>query len=317
MSLSSDPQEFLWATKYRPKTVAETILPSVVKQQFEGFVSAGEIPNLILTGPSGVGKTTVAKALCEQMGKQFLFINGSLNGGIDTLRVEIEQFVNTVSFGNGHKVVVLDEVDGSSPALQQALRAFTEDFSKNASFILTANAKNKITDAIQSRCTCIDFVIPSGEKVKLLKEFLERVEGILTAEGVEYDMKPLATFIAQRFPDMRKVLSELQRWSLSGKISVNVLASTASEDDLDGLFDALKAKKWDAMRTWVAEHSDIDSTALLQAFYRATKKKVVMSSIPQIVIDMADSLYHLQFCPDHEIELVAFFTKVMSSASFK
>lgn len=312
-----DPNQFLWATKYRPNKIDDIVLPKDLKAMFQGFVNKKDFQNLILVGKAGVGKTTVAKALCNQLDRQFLFINGSLNGLIDTLRTKIEQFVQTVGFGSGRKVVIIDEVDGSSSALQDALRSFTEQYDSNAAFIMTANSRHKIIEPLLSRCTPVEFLIPTTERLPLLKEFLSRIENILQQEQVEYDLAAVASYVNSCFPDMRKALTGLQRFAATGKITSAILSNTASDSDLDALWEMLKAKKWDSMRNWMGEHKDIDASVLLRSVYDGAKKRLVASSVPQVVLDMSDALFHLQFCPDHEIELVAFFTRMMNGAIFK
>lgn len=316
-NVTFDPNQFLWATKYRPTTIGEIILPKSTKALFQSFVDNNKMQNLTLVGRAGIGKTTVARALCQQMGSQYLFINGSLNGLIDTLRNQIGQFVSTVGFGSGRKVVIIDEVDGASNALQDALRSFTEQFDMNAVFFLTANSRHKIIEPLLSRCTPVEFMIPDSERMGLLKEFLIRIEEILKLEGVEYDLPAVGKYVNACFPDMRKALTGLQRFASTGRITSGILANTATDSDLEELWEVLKAKKWDSMRMWVGQHKDIDASILLRSVYDGAKKKLVASSVPQVVLDMSEAMFHLQFCPDHEIELVAFFTRMMNSAVFK
>lgn len=312
-----DPNQFLWAIKYRPSKVSDIILPKKSKDLFQSFVDKGNIQNITLIGNAGVGKTTVARALCSELNLQYMFINGSLNGLIDTLRTQIGQFVQTVSFGSGRKIVIIDEVDGASNALQDALRSFSEQYDSNAAFILTANSRHKIIKPLLSRCTPVEFIIPDSERIGLLKEFLIRVQSILDQEGVEYDLAAVGKYVNACFPDMRKALTGLQRFASTGKITSAILANTASDSDLEELWESLKSKKWDAMRTWVGSHKDIDPNILLRSIYDGIKKRVIASSVPQVILDMSDTMFHLQFHPDTEIELVAFFTRMMSSVNFK
>lgn len=313
--ISTNTNEFLWVEKFRPKTVEETILPSTLKRTFQTFVDQKKIPNLLLNGGAGIGKTTVAKAMCNELDCDVLFINASLNGNIDTLRNEISQFASTMSFKSGRKIVFLDEADALTEATQKGLRGFMEEFASNCGFILTCNFKNRIIDPLHSRLSIIDFSIPKEEQPKLAMEFFKRMEEMLAAENVEYDKEAVVALIKQHFPDWRRVIGELQRYSATGYINTGVLA-TVKDQDFDELVGLLKSKKWNEMRKWVGEHTDIEPNALLRRFYDQSKIAIKASSIPTLVLLLAETQYKLQFSADPEICMAAFLTQVMSEISF-
>lgn len=315
--ISFDPKEFLWTTKYRPSTVAEVILPADLKATFQGYVDDKNIPNLLLCGGPGSGKTTVAKAMCSQLNIDWLMINGSMNGNIDTLRTTIQDFASTVSLNNGRKMVIVDEADYLTPQTQAAMRGFMEDFASNCGFILTCNLKNRVIDALHSRCAVIDFVIPTTERSKLAMEFLARIESILKAEKVEYQESVLIQLISNHFPDWRRVLSELQRYSRTGAINTGVLAVGVDDKSFRLLIADIKGRKWNEMRKWVGEHRDMEPIVFLRKFYDQAQEVVVQSTIPALVLLLAETQYKLQFSADSEICLVAFLTQVMSEVQFK
>ena len=302
--------EFLWVEKYRPKTVAETILPDAMRESFQMFVDQGQVPNLLLSGGPGIGKTTVAKAMLEELGCDYIVINGSMNGNIDTLRTEIKDFASTVSFSSSRKYVILDEADYLNPqSTQPALRNFMEEFSKNCGFILTCNFKNRIIEPLQSRCSVVDFTIPKTSKVKMATDFFKRVCGILDGENVVYDKKVVADVIQNYFPDFRRVLNELQRYSATGKIDTGIFVS--KDSNIGELLDFLKNKKFEEMRKWVAQNNDIETSVLFRKLYDSASEYVKPQGIPQLVVTLADYQYKSAFVADHEINNVACFTELM------
>lgn len=309
--------DFLWVEKYRPKTIAETILPDELKRTFQEFVDAGAVPNLLLSGTQGTGKTTVARALCEELGFDYIVINGSMNGGIDTLRTDIQNFASTVSLTGSRKVVILDEADYLNPnSTQPALRGFIEEFSKNCQFILTCNFKNRIIAPLHSRCSVIDFKISKNEKQKMAAEFFKRVNTILATEGVSADQKVVANVITKYFPDFRRVLNELQRYSTSGKIDAGILANVV-DTSIGNLMQHLKAKEFGEMRKWVALNIDNDPTTLFRTIYDGSYEYVKKGSIPQLVLHIADYQYKSAFVADQEVNFVAFLTEVMMNCEFE
>lgn len=309
--------DFLWVEKYRPKTIAETILPDELKQTFQEFVDAGAVPNLLLSGTQGTGKTTVARALCEELGFDYIVINGSMNGGIDTLRTDIQNFASTVSLTGSRKVVILDEADYLNPnSTQPALRGFIEEFSKNCQFILTCNFKNRIIAPLHSRCSVIDFKISKNEKQKMAAEFFKRVNNILSTEGVSADQKVVANVITKYFPDFRRVLNELQRYSTSGTIDAGILANVV-DTSIGNLMQHLKAKEFGEMRKWVALNIDNDPTTLFRTIYDGSYEYVKKGSIPQLVLHIADYQYKSAFVADQEVNFVAFLTEVMMNCEFE
>jgi len=308
--------EFLWVEKYRPKKISDCVLPANLKVVFQEFVNKKNIPNLLLTGGPGVGKTTVARAMLEEVNADYIVINGSMNGNIDTLRNEIMQFASTVSFTGGRKYVILDEADYLNPnSTQPALRNFMEEFSNNCGFILTCNFKNRIIDPLHSRCSVVDFNIPKDEKMKLASQFLNRVNGILVHEDVDFDKKVVAELITKHFPDWRRVLNELQRYSATGSIDCGILASS-DNSSIKELTTHLKSKSFTEMRKWVAENSDADSTVLFRKLYDTAPTFLEARSIPQLVLLLADYQYKAAFVADHEINMVACFTEIMTDCEF-
>jgi DNA polymerase III delta prime subunit len=307
--------EYLWVEKYRPQTIAECVLPDRVKETFQEFVSAGEISNLLLCGGAGTGKTTVAKALCNEIGCDFIMINGSDESGIDVLRTKIKDFANTVSFEGKPKVVILDEADYLNPnSTQPALRAFIEEFSGNCRFIFTCNFKNRIIAPLHSRTSVIEFKLDKSERQNMAGKFLERMKMVLDKEGIEYSTPVLAELLMKHFPDYRRVLNELQRYSKSGKIDEGILSNIA-EINTKGLTDSLKDKDWRKMRQWVANNVDNDPQGVYRKVYDALLDKV--KQVPHLVLLIADYQYKAAFVADHEINLTACLTDIMASCEFK
>jgi DNA polymerase III delta prime subunit len=310
--------DFLWVEKYRPKKVSEAILPDSLKTVFQQFVDQDNIPNLILTGRAGVGKTTVAKAMLEEIDADYIVINGSMNGNIDTLRVEIANFASTVSFGGGRKYVILDEADYLNPnSTQPALRNFMEEFSSNCGFILTCNFKNRIIEPLHSRCSVIEFNIPKDEKQAIAASFFKRVCGILESEEVEYDKQAVAKLLQVYFPDWRRVLNELQRYSATGRIDVGILANK-SDDNINTLIQMMKDKRFTDMRKWVSDNSDIDSAVLYRSLYDILPEKLSSTaSVADSIIILADYQYKEAFVANSEINRVAALATLMAEADWK
>ena len=303
-------KDFLWVEKYRPKTISDTILPDELKQTFQQFVDQDNIPNLLLSGGPGVGKTTIARAMCEQLDVDYIVINGSMNGNIDTLRTEIKDFASTISFTGNRKYVILDEADYLNPqSTQPALRNFMEEYSKNCGFILTCNFKNRIIDPLHSRCSVIEFKINGKDKASMASQLFKRVKAILSDENVSYDQKTLAELITLYFPDFRRIINELQRYSATGSIDSGILANHSS--NIQDLVDILKNKKFVDMRKWIADHKDMDSAQLYRQLYDSASQHVKPQSIPQLVVTLADYQYKAAFVADHEINNVACMTELM------
>ena len=310
-------EEFLWVQKYRPQTIADTILSSELKTTFQQFVDQKNVPNLLLTGTAGVGKTTVAKAMCEQLGADYIVINGSMNGNIDTLRTEIMQFASSISFTGGRKYVILDEADYLNPqSTQPALRNFMEEFSKNCGFILTCNFKNRIIEPLHSRCTVIDFKIAKSDKAKLAAQFFKRLCQILDKEEVEYDAKVVAELVNLHFPDWRRIINECQRYAATGRIDSGILANF-NEESFKQLLTLMKSKDYKGVRKWVGENSDIDATQFFRAFYDAAWEHVADNSVPGVVITLGEYQYKHSFVADPEINIMAFLTAIMFEVSWK
>ena len=311
-------QEFLWVEKYRPKSIEECILPESIKQSFQEFVGQNQIPNLLLSGTAGVGKTTVAKALCNELGADFIVINGSDEGRlIETLRVKIKNFASTVSLSNSPKVVILDEADYiNADSVQPALRNFIEEFSNNCRFIFTCNYKNRIIAPLHSRCVNIDFKITNDDKPLLASQFMKRVENILGDEQVKFEPPVIAELIFKFFPDFRRVLNELQRYSVAGVIDSGVL-STLADEKLTPLISCIKEKRWGDMRKWVGQNSNQDFSVLFRKVFDALEKRLVPESIPAAVLVIADYQYKNAFSADAEINFVACMTELMTECKFK
>ena len=309
----------LFVEKYRPKEINDCILPVQLKKIFKEIEASGEIPNLLLSGSSGVGKTTIAKGLCDKMNCDWIMINGSEEGRkIDTLRYEVKNFASTVSLSGGKKVVILDEADYLNPeSVQPALRGFMEEFSENCRFIFTCNFKNRILPALQSRCSVVDFSIQNGQKKEMAELFFKRCKAILKKESITCkDEKVLAQLIMKYFPDFRRVLNEIQKYGASGEIDIGIL-STLSETAFNNLKKMLKEKKFTDMRKWVIDNLDNDPSTLLRKIYDNIFPHLTELSIPQAVLIIADYQYKSAFVADQEINLVACLTELMAELQFK
>ena len=310
--------EFLWVEKYRPETIQECILPANIKKTFLGIVKAGLMPNMLLSGTSGLGKTTVAIALCKSLELDYILINSSEESGIDILRNKIKQFASTISLSGGDKVkvVILDESDSLNPqSTQPALRAFIEEFSSNCRFIFTCNFKNRIIEALHSRCTVIEFNTSKKDLAVLAMEFMKRLKVILKSEGIKFDDKTLAELIIKHAPDWRRVLNESQRHSISGEITTNVLVGM-SDQTMSSLVAALKDKDFKTMRGWVANNNDIDSSVIFRNIFDQVVEIAKPGSIPSAVIILADYQYKAAFVADRELNTVACLTELMASVEW-
>jgi DNA polymerase III delta prime subunit len=308
--------EFLFVEKYRPKTIEETILPVELKNTFQQFVDQKNIPNLILSGSAGVGKTTVARAMLEELGCDYIVINGSMNGNIDTLRVEILNFASSVSLSGGRKYVILDEADYlNANSTQPALRNFMEEFSRNCGFILTCNFKNRIIEPLHSRCSVIDFKISKADMAKLAMQFMKRVENILSLEKVEYDKAVVAQLIQKYFPDWRRVLNELQRYSATGKIDSGILANL-QQSSIKSLAKLMKEKNFSEIRKWTKNNIDTDVNVLYNEFYETASEYFTPRCIPALVILLAKYQYQNSFSANVEINFTAFLVEVMLEMEF-
>lgn len=306
---------FLWVEKYRPTTVNDCILPVKLKETFQEFVDAGHIPNLILSGGAGTGKTTIAKAMVEQIGSTWMMINGSEESGIDVLRTKIKNFASTVSLEGGRKYIILDEADYLNPqSTQPALRGFMEEFHKNCGFILTCNYKNRLIDPLHSRCSVIDFIIPKEEKPQLAKEFFGRVQNILTQENIKFDNRVVAELLNKHFPDWRRVLNELQRYSASGQIDAGILIADTNINDL---MSAMKAQEFTNVRKWIVDNLDNDPVRIYRKIYDSLYEKIEPATIPHAVVILADYSYKSAFVADQEINLLACLTEIMAQVRFK
>lgn len=307
--------EFLWVEKYRPKTISECVLPSRLKDVFQSFVDQKEIPNMLLCGTAGTGKTTVARALCNELECDYIIINGSDESGIDVLRTKIRDFASTVSFGGKTKVVILDEADYLNPnSTQPALRAFIEEFSKNCRFIFTCNFKNRIIEPLHSRTTVVEFKLKNTEKPKMASAFMSRIAEILDQENVTYSEQVLAELLMKYFPDYRRTLNELQRYSKSGAIDEGILSNIA-EVNMKGLVDCLKDKDFKKMRQWVSNNVDTDPQGLYRKIYDTLLDKVVQ--VPHLVLLIADYQYKSAFVADQEINLTACLVDIMANVDVK
>ena len=309
----NEVNEYLWCQKYRPRTVADTILPKDLKDTFQKFVDDKNVPNLLLAGRAGVGKTTIARAMLDELEADYIVINGSMNGNIDTLRVDIQNFASTVSFSGGRKYVILDEADYlNANSTQPALRNFMEEFSKNCGFILTCNFVNRIIEPLHSRCSVVNFNISGSDRPKLAAQFFKRTLGILDAERVEYEQKAVAELINAYFPDWRRVLNELQRYSATGRIDSGILRNKSSET-IEQLIAFLKAKKFSEVRKWVAENSDIDSATLYRSLYDILPTKLnTTSSVADSIIILAEHEYKEAFVANPEINRMAALVTLMA-----
>jgi len=309
--------DFLWVEEYRPKTIDDCILPQSLKTLFQSFIEKGEISNMLFSGTPGVGKTTVAKALCEQMNCDWIMINGSEEGGIDVLRNKIKNFASTVSLSGGKKVVILDEADYLNPqSTQPALRGFVEEFHKNCRFILTCNFKNRIIEPLHSRFSNIEFKINNKEKPQLQTQLYNRATFILKKQNIEYEDKALIGLITKHFPDFRKLINELQRYSVSGAIDAGILVNI-SDENLKSLTSHLKAKEFGDMRKWVVNNLDNDPVKIFRKIYDSLNTSLQPETIPHAILIIADYQYKSAFVADQEINLVACLTEIMSQVKFK
>ena len=311
--------EFVWVESYRPETIEDCILPDGIKNTFKQFVEKGEVPNLLLSGPPGCGKTTVAKALCYELGVDYYVINGSDEGRfLDTVRNNAKNFASTVSLSSSakHKVIIIDEADNTTPDVQLCLRAFTEEFIGNCRFIFTCNYKNKIIAPLHSRCAVIDFAIKGKERQELAAKFFNRLRTILEKESVEYDPKVLVELIQKHFPDWRRVLNELQRYSVSGKIDTGILAAF-SNVKTDNLFQSLKTKDFSKVRKWVVDNLDNDPSVLIRSIYDAVYTHLEGSGIAAAVLIIAKYQFQSGFVADQEINMLACLTEIMVECEFK
>ena len=309
--------EFLWVEKYRPQNIDDCILSPELYKTFTEIVNQGEVQNMMFTGTAGTGKTTVAKAICNQLNLDYLLINGSEESGIDTLRNKIKQFASSVSLEGGYKVVILDEADYLNPqSTQPALRGFIEEFSANCRFILTCNFKNRIIEPLHSRCTEVNFTIPKKDKERLASVFMARLMMILTEENIKFEQPVLAELIIKYFPDFRRTINELQRYSTTGQIDSGILVNVG-DVSINELVSALKLKDFRKMRTWVANNIDVEPSLIFRKLYDNMSDFVEAASIPQLVLILADYQYKNSFVADHELNTVACLTEVMAGVKFK
>lgn len=309
--------QMLWVEKYRPRKVADCILPETLKTTFQEYVNRKEIPNLLLAGSAGVGKTTIAKALCEEVGCDYIVINGSDESGIDTFRNKIKNYASSMSLSGGRKVIIIDEADYLNPnSTQPALRGAIEEFAVNCSFIFTCNYKNRIIEPLHSRCSVVEFKIQNGQKAKMATQFFKRVENILRNENVEFDKEVVAAVITKHFPDNRRILNELQRYSVSGSIDKGILSSVA-DVQLGALTKALKEKDFTSARKWVTNNLDNDPKTILRKIYDSFYDFLKPDCIPQAVLILSKYQYQSAFVADQEINLVACLTEFMIECEFK
>ena len=309
--------EFLWVEKYRPQNIDDCILSPELHSTFTEIINQGEVQNMMFTGTAGTGKTTVAKAICNQLNLDYLLINGSEESGIDTLRNKIKQFASSVSLEGGYKVVILDEADYLNPqSTQPALRGFIEEFSANCRFILTCNFKNRIIEPLHSRCSVVEFAIPKDEKEEMAMQFMQRLQHILGIENVQYENEVLAELIMKYFPDFRRTINELQRYGLSGTIDSGILINV-NDISVNDLMNHLKIKDFRKMRQWVANNIDIEPAAMFRKIYDNATEYVDPQSIPQLVLILADYQYKDSFVADHELNMVACLTEIMAGVQFK
>ena len=309
-------EQLLWTEKYRPKKIEDCILPERLKTPFQEYVNQGKIPNLLLSGGAGVGKTTVAKAMCEEIGCDVMVINGSDESGIDTFRVKIKNFASSMSLAGGRKVIIIDEADYLNPnSTQPALRNAIEEFAGNCSFIFTCNFKNRIIDPLHSRCAVIDFQLKNNEKSQMAAQFFKRIQQVLQSENVEYDDKVIAELVKKHFPDFRRVINELQRYSQFGKIDTGILAQIA-DVSINDIIKFVKEKDFGAIRKWVASN-DVDATTFFRKLYDNLYEVLKPQSIPQAVLILADYQYKQAFVADQEINTVACLTELMVNCDFK
>lgn len=309
--------EFLWVEKYRPSKICDAVLPEELKSTFQQIVDSGEVPNMLFSGTAGVGKTTVAKAICNELDLDYILINGSENGNIDTLRGTIKQFASTVSLQGGYKVVILDEADYLNPqSTQPALRGFIEEFSNNCRFILTCNFKNRIIEPLHSRCSIYDFSIPGKARPQMAGQIFKRIGKILENENIGYDPKALAEVVNRYFPDYRRVINECQRYGVSGTIDAGILVNLG-DVSVKNLMGYIRTKDFKSMRKWVVDNIDTEPQVIFRVIYDNLSEYLNPQSIPQIILIIAEYQYKNAFVADHEINVVACLTEIMGSAEFK
>ena len=310
--------QFLWVEKYRPQKIDDCVLPEALKKTFKEYIAQGELPSFLFSGTAGVGKTTVAKALCNEIGAEYIMINGSDEGrSIDVLRTTVKSFASTVSLTDAKKVIIVDEADYmNAQSVQPALRSFIEEFSANCRFIFTCNFKNRIIEPLHSRCAVIEFRIDASDKQAIAAQFFKRATQILKSEQVEFDPKVVAELITKHFPDYRRILNELQRYSVSGKIDSGILVNM-SEESFRNLVKHLKDKDFTEVRKWVAKQSDADTATLFRELYDSASTHMEMGSIPQLVLILADYQYKAAFVADHELNIMAALTEIMAQCKFK
>jgi DNA polymerase III delta prime subunit len=316
--IESRDEQFLWVERYRPQKIDDCILPESLKKTFKDYIAQGELPHFLLCGTAGVGKTTVAKALCNEIGAEYVILNGSDTGGhIDTLRTTIKGFATSVSLTDAKKVIILDEADYlQANSTQPALRNYMEEFSANCRFIFTANYKNRIIEPIHSRCAVIEFKIDNKEKQEIAAAFFKRAVTILRQEDIEFDPKVVAELVTKHFPDYRRILNELQRYSVSGKIDSGILVNMSQESFTD-LVNLMKDKNFTEVRKWVTKNSDSDTTSLFRELYDTATQHIDSNSIPQLVLILADYQYKAAFVADHELNIMAALTELMGNCKFK
>ena len=316
--IDSREDQFLWVEKYRPQKIDDCVLPQTLKDTFKQYITQGELPSFLFSGTAGVGKTTVAKALCNEIGAEYILVNGSDEGrSIDVLRTTIKGFASTVSLTDAKKVVIVDEADYmNAQSVQPALRSFIEEFSGNCRFIFTCNFKNRIIEPLHSRCAVIEFKIDSKDKQEIAATFFKRAVSILKQEQIEFDPKVVAELITKHFPDYRRILNELQRYSVSGKIDSGILLNM-SEESFKDLVKLLKDKNFTEVRKWVAKQTDADTTSLFRELYDTASANMDPNSIPQLVLTLADYQYKAAFVADHELNIMAALTEVMANCKFK
>lgn len=318
--MNSVKDQFLWSEKYRPQTIEDCILPDSIKKHFLEFVKQGEVPHLLLTGTSGVGKTTVAKALCDELKCDWITINGSLDNGIDVLRTRITNFATTVSMlaeNNRTKVVIIDEADHLNPvSTQPAMRGFMQDYAANCRFIFTCNFENKILTSLHSRMVKVDFKLSKADKPLMAAQFMKRVEEILKTEKITFDKKVIAQLIMRHFPDYRRILNDLQRYASSGTIDEGILLNF-QDVAIEPLIETLKTKEWKKMRVWVVNNIDQDASTIFRKLYETLLDKVQQAHLPQLVLLLNDYQYKSAFGVDQEVNLVACLTEIMAAVEFK
>ena len=312
-------KEFLWVEKYRPNIIDDCILPQTIKEVFKGFVKQGELPNLMLSGTAGVGKTTIAKALCDEIGASYIIINGSDEGRfLDTVRNRVRQFATTVSLTSGasHKVVIIDEADNTTNDVQLSLRTAVEEFHSNCRFIFTCNFSNKIIEPLHSRCTGVDFRIKPDQAIKLQGQFFDRLKTILTKEDVKFEDKVLAKLVRRYYPDWRRLINECQRYAANGSIDSAILVDVA-DVNLDSLLSSLKKKEFTNVKNWVVQHMDNDPSMVMRKVYDNIYSVMKPASIPEAVLIIAKYMRDIAVVPDQEINMLACLTEIMMSCEFK